>query len=90
MFFSRVLLASVALLSYAAAQNTRIAFTSVPAAVIGGETYNITWGGGDGSAVTVTLRKGNPDNLDTIGVLADKVTGLSYNWTVGRSLEAGE
>ena len=51
---------------------------------------SITWGGGDGTSVTITLRKGDPDDLDTIGILADGVEGYSYNWTVSRSLEAGE
>jgi hypothetical protein len=44
----------------------------------------------DLQAVTITLRKGNPDNLDTVGVLADSVEGYSYNWTVSRTLAPAE
>ena len=39
MVFSRALFAGIALLSFVSAQDTRIAFTSVPAVVSGGETY---------------------------------------------------
>jgi hypothetical protein len=35
----------------ALAQTLQIAFTSVPAVVVAGSTYNITWGGGDGISV---------------------------------------
>lgn len=37
-------------------------------------------------SVTITLRQGNPDSLDTVGILADGVEGYSYNWTVSRTL----
>jgi hypothetical protein len=45
---ARVLLAAASLLGVAFAQtNAKVAFTSVPAVVEAGETYNITWGGGN-------------------------------------------
>ena len=40
--------------------------------------------------VTITLRKGDPNDLDTIGVLADKVEGSSYLWEVSQTLEPAE
>jgi hypothetical protein len=72
--------------AFAIAQ-TKVAFTSVPAVVVAGHSYNITWGGGDGSPVTITLRKGDPANLDTIGTIAEGITGSFYQWTVSPSLE---
>jgi hypothetical protein len=36
----------------ALAQTPQIAFTSVPAVVVAGSSYNITWGGGDGISVS--------------------------------------
>jgi hypothetical protein len=46
---------SVALFAaYAVAQTTGILqFTDVPAAVVAGETYTLTWSGGDATAVRV-------------------------------------
>ena len=80
---SRGLFAGLTFIASAIAQtNAPVAFTSVPAVVVAGSSYNITWGGGDGSPVTLTLRKGDPSDLDTIGVLADGIMGNSYNWKV--------
>ncbi|EXJ88380.1 hypothetical protein A1O1_05310 [Capronia coronata CBS 617.96] len=67
---------------------TKIAFTSVPAIAVAGESYNITWGGGDGSPVTVTLREGDPDDLKTVTTLADGVTDEFFLWDVSESLAA--
>jgi hypothetical protein len=86
MLFSRYLVASTSLFAVALAQ-AKIAFTSVPAIVRAGDSYNITWGGGNGQPVTLTLRKGDPNNLDTIEVLADGVSGDSYEWTVDEDLD---
>jgi hypothetical protein len=88
MLFTRLALASTALFSVALAQAT-VAFTSVPAIAEAGETYNITWGGGNGDPVTLTLRKGDPNDLDTIAILADGLTGDSYEWKVDEDLEDG-
>lgn len=85
---TRFLLASASLLAVALAQ-TKIAFTSVPAEVEAGDTYNITWGGGNDSPVTLTLRKGDPNDLETIDILADGVRGSSYEWEVDDDLESG-
>jgi hypothetical protein len=57
MRFLTALVASAALVSTALAQ-VRIAFTSVPVAVVVGQQYNITWGGGDGVTVRGTPRVG--------------------------------
>ncbi|KPI44887.1 uncharacterized protein AB675_2568 [Cyphellophora attinorum] len=85
---ARVLVAAASLLSVAFAQsNPKVAFTSVPAVVEAGETYNITWGGGNDTPVTLTLRKGDPADLETIAIIADRVSGSSYQWEVSEDLE---
>lgn len=86
MLFTRLAVTSAALFAVALAQ-TKVAFTSVPAVVRAGDSYNITWGGGNGDPVSLTLRKGNPDDLETIEVLADNVRGNSYEWTVDEDLD---
>lgn len=48
MKFLSSLVAGAACVTVALAQ-VRIAFTSVPAVVVAGKEYNITWGGGDNS-----------------------------------------
>ena len=61
MHFARTLLAGASLLSLALAQ-AKIAFTSVPAVVQAGDSYNITWGGGNGQVrwhCKLTLSRGN-------------------------------
>jgi hypothetical protein len=50
-FFSTVL-ACAAYVATVIAQTPQIAFTSVPAVVVAGSSYNITWGGGDGISVS--------------------------------------
>jgi len=53
MYFPTVLLASAACVNTVFAQ-APIAFASVPPVVVAGNSYNITWGGGDG---TVSIAK---------------------------------
>lgn len=84
----RSLLAVAPLLAAAVAQN--IAFTSTPAAVKAGDSFNVTWGGGDGTGVTLTLRRGSPQDLHTITTLADGILDYYYVWQVSTSLESGD
>lgn len=88
MLFAKTLLLGASLITQALAQ--KIAFQSTPAVAVQGETYNVTWGGGDGTAVTITLRKGSPTDLDTIGILAEGITTDSFAWEVATSLEPDE
>jgi hypothetical protein len=85
MLSTRFLLLGASLFTYALAQ-TKIAFTSVPAVANAGESYNITWGGGDGSPVTITLREGDSNALKTIATLADGVEETFFVWKVSESL----
>ena len=58
-----------ALASAAIAQTTPVAFTGTPNPAQVGVPTTITWAGGNGGPVTITLRKGNPSNLATVAVL---------------------
>ncbi|EXJ74156.1 uncharacterized protein A1O5_02450 [Cladophialophora psammophila CBS 110553] len=82
---TNLLLLGTSLFTHASAQ-ARIAFTSVPALVVAGDSYNITWAGGDGSPVTITLREGDPEDPKTIATLADGVTEDFFIWNVSKSL----
>jgi len=48
---------------------------------------SITWGGGDGTSVTITLREGDPNELKTIDTLADSVSDNFFLWTVSKDLK---
>jgi len=67
-FFSTVL-ACVAYVATVIAQTPQIAFTSVPAVVVAGSSYNITWGGGDGISVSQLRDASTPYSLDPKCVL---------------------
>ena len=86
MLSTKLLVLSASLFAYALAQ-TKIAFTSVPAVAIAGQSYNISWGGGDGSDVTLTLRRGDSNSLKTVSTLADGVEETFFVWNVSKSLE---
>src|SRR5690242_18958741 len=81
--------ASATRISCALAQ-ARLAFESVPAVAVTGETYTVSWGGGDGSAVTSTLRKGDPDDLTTVGILGEGITRDFFEWEVSDELTPDE
>ncbi|KAJ9655563.1 hypothetical protein H2198_005564 [Neophaeococcomyces mojaviensis] len=68
----------------------KVGFTNVPQAAVAGNSYNISWAGGDDSAVTLTLRRGNPQNLATISTIADRATGSSYIWTIPSDIPSGD
>ena len=89
LFAKAALLSAASLLTLAFAQE-KIAFASLPAVAVQGETYNVTWGGGDGTAVTLTLRKGDPNDLSTIGILAEGISADFFEWDVSKSLDPDE
>lgn len=89
MLFGKALFASASLITCALAQ-VRLAFESVPAVAVIGESYNVTWGGGDGSAVTITLRKGDPDDLTTVGILGEGISRDFFEWEVSEDLTPDE
>ncbi|EON64295.1 hypothetical protein W97_03526 [Coniosporium apollinis CBS 100218] len=90
MRFFQAILAASAFVGSALAQ-TNLALTSVPSEVVAGNTYTITYTAPDlDQPVTITLRKGDPNNLNTIGELTSDATGGSYTWIPSTSLADGE
>lgn len=89
MRFFTTLVAGAAYVATALAQ-VNIAFTSVPVAAVVGQQTNITWGGGDGvTPVTITLRKGDPQNLQTVSTLTSTGSNGFFLWTPDSSLATG-
>ncbi|KAK5016679.1 hypothetical protein LTR16_002548 [Cryomyces antarcticus] len=87
MFFTKALLFGASLVGAVIAQSSTLAFTSVPAVVTAGQPANISYMAADTtSPVTITLRKGDPNNLATIAVLTSSSTGGSYIWIPDKSL----
>lgn len=62
-----------------------LAFTSIPADINVGVGSLITWGGGDGSAVTLRLVQGHDSTFIT--TLASGLTGTSVVWIVGTGIQ---
>ena len=73
----------------AVAQAVNLQFTSTPANAVVGQPTTISWTGGDGSPVTLTLRKGDPSDLSTITIITGDATGNSFTWTP-TNLESGD
>ncbi|KAI0175569.1 hypothetical protein GGR52DRAFT_537276 [Hypoxylon sp. FL1284] len=53
-----------------------------------GQPFDITWSDAAG-AVTLTLKNGSSDNLQTVGEITSGQTGESYTWTPDTSLTSG-
>ncbi|KAI9838684.1 MAG: hypothetical protein M1819_004998 [Sarea resinae] len=86
-FFKTLLLGATALAGLVSAQQASLQLTSFPKSVTAGSPSTLTWTGGDASSpVTITLRKGNPLDLQTVSVLTDSAIGGSYIWTPSSSL----
>lgn len=51
-------------------QSSPIAFTKVPSNLVVGEPYEIKWDGRNSDSVTISLKEGSPDNLQTVLVIA--------------------
>jgi len=54
-----------------------------------GQPTTITFTAPNSAPVTITLRKGDPNDLETIEVLTTSATGGSYTWTPATDLAAG-
>ena len=70
-FFTAV--ASAAFAALAAAQSNGLGFTSTPTSAQAGSQVTIRYNAPNDNPVTITLRKGDPDNLQTIQVIAGKL-----------------
>ncbi|KAI0842843.1 Ser-Thr-rich glycosyl-phosphatidyl-inositol-anchored membrane family-domain-containing protein [Hypoxylon sp. FL0890] len=53
-----------------------------------GKPFEITWSGATGP-VTLTLKDGSSDNLQTVGEITSGQTGESYTWVPDSSLSTG-
>ncbi|MCJ1238985.1 hypothetical protein MMC14_006977 [Varicellaria rhodocarpa] len=87
MHFSSVLLLGASFVIAVVAQN--IQFTQSPSllGVAAGQPINLTWTGGDGSsAITITLKQGDPKNLQTVSIITGNAEGNSFTWTPSKSL----
>jgi len=89
MLFTR-LFAAAAFVACAVAQTGTLQFTTLPSNVEVGKPVPIKWSGGDGSPVTITLKKGTPKDLKTVAVLSGGVKGDSFTWTPSEDLESGD
>ncbi|KAF2214825.1 hypothetical protein CERZMDRAFT_120414 [Cercospora zeae-maydis SCOH1-5] len=85
MFVKSILVGALAAL--AAAQSAAISFTNpLPQARVG-QSFELTWQTNDASApVTILLRKGDANNLQTVSTLTSSATGGKYEWTPASDL----
>jgi hypothetical protein len=87
--FAKALLLS-ALAACAAAQSKVLFFTHVPNPITDGEPAAITYSTNDTeSPVTIILRRGQSNNLETIMTLTDNSYGSQFIWTPPLSLPNG-
>lgn len=88
MFTQAFLISGLAAL--AAAQSSVLTFTHVPDPVTDGEAQAITYATNDTSSpVTIILRQGQSNNLQTVETLTTSATGGQYIWTPSKSLADG-
>ncbi|KAL8720676.1 MAG: hypothetical protein Q9225_002505 [Loekoesia sp. 1 TL-2023] len=91
MHFTKFLLVAATAVVAVVAQSRQIAFTSTPASVTAGSSVTLRWGGGDDSQpVTITLKRGDTNNLQTVSLITGSATGNSYTWNVPSSLPNGD
>merc|ERR1711967_67744 len=89
MFAKAIILAGLSAL--AAAQSTTLTFTEVPQTVTDGQEQTIRYTTDDNStAVTILLRKGPSENLQTVSTLTTSATGGEFLWTPSICLENGD
>ncbi|KAL8842703.1 MAG: hypothetical protein Q9170_000359 [Blastenia crenularia] len=73
MHFTKSLLIGAAAIVAVIAQSSPIAFTSTPASVTAGQSVTLRWGGGnDNQPVTITLKRGDTNNLQTVALITGK------------------
>ncbi|GAB1733036.1 hypothetical protein NU195Hw_g9529t1 [Hortaea werneckii] len=89
MFAKAIIFAGLSAL--AAAQSTTLTFTEVPQTVTDGQEQTIRYTSEDNStAVTILLRKGPSENLQTVSTLTTSATGGEFLWTPSICLENGD
>ncbi|KAI9846481.1 MAG: hypothetical protein M1837_003901 [Sclerophora amabilis] len=89
MLFKSILVGVSALASLTFAQ--RLAFTSGPEGTVeAGTTSEIAWSGGDGNPITLRLKNGDSDNLNTVSTIASGLTTNNYDWDIPTTITDGE
>lgn len=70
--FAKIITVACALVSIAQAspKSARIQFTHTPGPATVGTNNTIEWSEGNGDRVTLILRQGDPNNLQTVGIIA--------------------
>ncbi|GME60845.1 extracellular matrix protein [Neofusicoccum parvum] len=91
MRFFQSIVGAFALASSVVAQTApALGITSAPTSVTAGQTYTIEYAAPVGQPVALLLRKGDPNDLQTVATLTDSATGGSYEWSVSQSLESDD
>lgn len=87
---SAIIVAAMALAQLAAAGLNAFITPTTAEVVEAGKGYAITWKADGGKTVTITLRKGDSKNLDTLEDIARQVDNSGkYSWTPAGDLEKG-
>jgi hypothetical protein len=87
---SAVIIAAMALAQLAAAGLNAFITPATSEVVKAGKTYPIAWKNDGGKTVTITLRKGDSKNLDTLEDIARQVENTGkFTWTPAGDLEKG-
>lgn len=87
---SAVIIAAMALAQLAAAGLNAFIAPATSEVVEAGKPYAITWKNDGGKTVTITLRKGDSKNLDTLEDVARQVENTGkLSWTPAGDLEKG-
>ncbi|KAF2836412.1 hypothetical protein M501DRAFT_236858 [Patellaria atrata CBS 101060] len=89
-FFTTALAGASALVSLVAAQSLTLQFRGLEGLYTVGVPTTISYVAPDlEDPVTITLRRGESGNLDTIATLTSSATGGSYRWTPDEDLPVG-
>ncbi|KAK7554603.1 Ser-Thr-rich glycosyl-phosphatidyl-inositol-anchored membrane family-domain-containing protein [Phyllosticta citricarpa] len=90
MRFFTTIVSAFALVATAVAQSASVQITDYPQSVTAGQTYTIKYTATDiNKPCTLTLRRGNPNDLTTISTLTTDAVGGSYEWKADSNLKAG-
>ncbi|PYI18860.1 hypothetical protein BO99DRAFT_158961 [Aspergillus violaceofuscus CBS 115571] len=87
---SSSLVAAFACLAQIGIAEAALSFTQWPSVIRAGQPTTLNWQTDSDAPVTVTLRKGNSQNLDTVQTLASNAQGGSFTWIPDSTIENGD
>ncbi|MDI1491366.1 MAG: hypothetical protein OHK93_002575 [Ramalina farinacea] len=92
MLFTQSFVLFASLISSAIAQTSnRISFTQTPpSSVKAGSSVTLKWSGGNDQPVTITLKQGDPNNLQTVSLITGNGMNGQYVWTPSTSLPSSD